>query len=132
MKVMKDRFVYKLVSSDKAKDIFSLGLFDLYVIDSESLIDSIDELNEALENGNEIGIPVGNINIHEAKQVLKEAGYFIDSLWHIQDVYNVADGNIQKDQAMQVLSMALTNDVTTDQVWHSIKISIDIVTDKIK
>lgn len=65
MKVMKDGFVYKLVSSDKAKDIFSLGLFELYVIhddDSESLIDTIDELNEALENGNEIGIPVGNIN----------------------------------------------------------------------
>ena len=66
MKVMKDGFVYKLVSSDKAKDIFSLELFELYVIhddDSESLIDSIDELNEALENGNEIGIPVGNINL---------------------------------------------------------------------
>jgi hypothetical protein len=62
MKVMIDGFVYKLVSSDKAKDIFSLGLFDLYVIDTQSLIDSIDELNEALENGNEIGIPVGNIN----------------------------------------------------------------------
>lgn len=65
MKVMIDGFVYKLVSSDKAKDIFSLGLFELYVIhddDSESLIDTIDELNEALENGNEMGIPVGNIN----------------------------------------------------------------------
>lgn len=72
------------------------------------------------------------MTIAEAKQVLREAGYFVDNLWHIQDVYNVADGNIQKDQAMQVLSMALTNDVTTDQVWHSIKISIDIVTDKIK
>lgn len=72
------------------------------------------------------------MTIAEAKQVLREAGYFVDNLWHIHDVYNVADGNIQKDQAMQVLSMALTNDVTTDQVWHSIKISIDIVTDKIK
>lgn len=72
------------------------------------------------------------MTIAEAKQVLREAGYFVDNLWHIQDVYNVADGNIQKDQAMQVLSMALTNDVTTDQVWHSIKISIDLLTDKIK
>lgn len=65
MRVMKDGFVYKLVSSDKAKDIFSLGLFDLYVIhndDSESLIDSRNDLIQALENGNEIGIPVGNIN----------------------------------------------------------------------
>jgi hypothetical protein len=73
-----------------------------------------------------------NMNIHEAKQVLRDNGYFVDNLWHIHDVYNVADGNIKKDQAMQVLSMALTNDITTEQVWHSIKISIDILTDKIK
>lgn len=72
------------------------------------------------------------MTIAEAKQVLREAGYFVDNLWHIHDVYNVADGNIQKDQAMQVLSMALTNDVTTDQVWHSIKISIDIVNGNLK
>jgi hypothetical protein len=72
------------------------------------------------------------MTIAEAKQVLKEAGYFVDNLWHIHDVYNVADGNIQKDQAMQVLSMALTNDVTTDQIWHSIKISIDIVNGNLK
>lgn len=72
------------------------------------------------------------MTIAEAKQVLRDNGYFVDNLWSIHDVYNVADGNIQKDQAMQVLEMALTNEVTTDQVWHSIKISIDIVTDKIK
>ena len=72
------------------------------------------------------------MTIAQAKFTLKQAGYFVDNLWHIHDVYNVADGNIQKDQAMQVLSMALTNDITTEQVWHSIKISIDILTDKIK
>lgn len=69
---------------------------------------------------------------HEAKQVLREAGYFVDNLWHIHDVYNVADGNIQKDQAMQVLRMALTNEATMDQIWYSIQISTEILTDKIK
>lgn len=72
------------------------------------------------------------MTIAEAKQVLKDAGYFVDNLWHIQDVYNAAEGNIQKDQAMQVLDMALTNEITTEQIWHSINISIDIVTNKIK
>jgi hypothetical protein len=72
------------------------------------------------------------MTIAEAKQVLREAGYFVDNLWHIHDVYVAADGAIKRDQAMQVLSMALTNEVTTDQVWHSIKISIDILNDKIK
>lgn len=72
------------------------------------------------------------MNIHEAKQALREAGYFVDNLWHIHDVYNVADGNIQKDQAMQVLSMALTNEATMDQIWMSIQIATEILTDKTK
>lgn len=72
------------------------------------------------------------MTVAQAMLTLRESGYFVDSLWHIHDVYNVADGNIQKDQAMQVLSMALTNEVTMDQIWHSIKISIDLLTDKIK
>jgi hypothetical protein len=70
--------------------------------------------------------------ILKAKEVLRNAGYFIDNLWHIQDVYNVCDGNIQKDQAMHVLEMALTNNTTTDQIWYAIKVGVDIVTDKIK
>jgi hypothetical protein len=68
--------------------------------------------------------------ILKAKEVLRDAGYFVDNLWHIQDVYNVADGNIQKDQARQVLEMALTNNDTTDQIWLAIKISIDILNEK--
>ena len=66
----------------------------------------------------------------EAKQVLKQAGYFVDNLWHIHDVYNVADGNIQKDQAMQVLKMALTNEATMEQIWMSIQMATEILTDK--
>lgn len=73
-----------------------------------------------------------DMTIAHAKFILKQAGYFVDNLWHIQDVYNVADGNIQKDQAMQVLSMALTNDNTTHQIWEAIQIATEILTDKIK
>jgi hypothetical protein len=69
-------------------------------------------------------------DILKAKEVLRDAGYFVDNLWHIQDVYNVADGNIQKDQARQVLEMALTNNDTTDQIWLAIKMSIDILNEK--
>lgn len=72
------------------------------------------------------------MTIAQAKFTLKQAGYFVDNLWHIQDVYNVAEGNIQKDQAMQALSIALTNDATTDQIWYAIKVGVDIVTEKIK
>jgi len=67
--------------------------------------------------------------ISQAKFTLKQAGYFVDNLWHIQDVYNVADGNIQKDQAMQVLSMALTNEATMEQIWLAIQMATEILTD---
>lgn len=68
----------------------------------------------------------------QAKQVLRDKGYFVDNLWHIQDVYNAAEGNIQKDQAMQVLRTALTNEATMDQIWMSIQMATEILTDKIK
>jgi hypothetical protein len=69
---------------------------------------------------------------HEAKQVLREAGYFVDNLWHIHDVYVAADGAIKREQAKQVLEMALTNEATMEQIWHSIKISIDLLNGNLK
>lgn len=71
------------------------------------------------------------MNIHEAKQALREAGYFVDNLWHVDDVKNATEANLSTDQAMQVLSMALTNEATMDQIWMSIQISTEILTDKI-
>ena len=65
MRVMSDGFIYKLVDGSKAKDIFALGLFELYILwedDSESLIETHNTLNDALENGYDVGIAVGNIN----------------------------------------------------------------------
>ena len=70
--------------------------------------------------------------IIKAKEVLRDAGYFVDNLWHIHDVYVAADGAIKKDQAMKVLDMALTNEATTDQIWYAIKVGIEIVNEKIK
>jgi hypothetical protein len=59
-----DSFVWLLVS-EKAKEIFASGLFDLYVLyddDSESLIDYYSQLDNALANGLSIGIEVGFLN----------------------------------------------------------------------
>jgi hypothetical protein len=70
------------------------------------------------------------MTIAQAKFTLKQAGYFVDNLWHIQDVYNVADGNIQKDQAMQVLSMVFNNETITQDLFEYIKFSIEILNEK--
>lgn len=72
------------------------------------------------------------MNIHEAKQALREAGYFVDNLWHVDDVKNATEVSLSTEQAMQVLSMALTNEATMDQIWMSIQIATEILTDKTK
>jgi hypothetical protein len=54
-----------LVVTERAKEIFSSGTFDLYVLhndDSESLVESYADINDALECGLSIGIEVGEIN----------------------------------------------------------------------
>jgi hypothetical protein len=57
--------------------------------------------------------------IANAKLVLKQAGYFVDNLWHVDDVkerYNCNDD----DQAQEILESALTNGATMEQVWFAI------------
>ena len=59
------------------------------------------------------------MNIEEAKQVLREAGFFVDNLWHINDIkdmYN-CDNN---EQAQSILYRALTNESTMEHIWDSI------------
>lgn len=58
--------------------------------------------------------------IQEAKQLLKDNGYYTDSLWCIDDVkgkFNCTD-----DEAYDVLEGALTNDATMEQIWLAIDI----------
>ena len=62
MRVMKDGFVYKLVTPDKAKKILYQNLFELYAIhddDSESLIETLSDLEEAVKFNKDLGMPVG-------------------------------------------------------------------------
>lgn len=72
------------------------------------------------------------MNTTEAKQALREAGYFIDDLWHVDDVKNATEVSLSTEQAMRVLSMSLTNEATMEQIWMSIQMATEILTDKIK
>jgi len=59
-----DQFVW-LIVTEKAKEIFLSGLFELYIIysdDSECLIEGFGQLIEAIEDGQDIGIEVGFIS----------------------------------------------------------------------
>ena len=64
MKVTADGFVWLLVN-DKAKEIWNNGLFELFILhedDSESLVESWEQLDESLANALSIGIEVGHLS----------------------------------------------------------------------
>jgi hypothetical protein len=63
MIVTDDNFVF-LDVTDKAKEIFQSGLFDLYIIhydNSESLVEKYADINDAQESGLSIVIEVGQL-----------------------------------------------------------------------
>ena len=55
------------------------------------------------------------MTIEQAKQVLEDNGYFVDNLWHIEDVRSKSD-SISDEDAMGVLEQALTNDWIMEQI----------------
>ena len=59
------------------------------------------------------------MTVEQAKEVLRQNGYFVDNLWHVDDVklrYNCDDD----EQAQEILNGALTNDATMEQIWFAI------------
>ena len=59
------------------------------------------------------------MSVEEAKKVLREAGYQVDNLWHIDDVK--LKFNCDDDEAMGVLIDALENEATMEQIWFAIQ-----------
>ena len=59
------------------------------------------------------------IRIDNAKAVLRAAGYFVDNLWHVEDVQ--AKFDCSPIEAMAVLNRALTNDAAMEQIWDDIR-----------
>ena len=58
-----DGFIFMKVN-DKAKEIFNSGLFELYVVysdETESLIETFEDLDMHLSNGDDVCIEVGFI-----------------------------------------------------------------------
>lgn len=61
-----------------------------------------------MENSREIAIA-------NAKLVLKQAGYYIDVLWHVDDVKNKFECN--DDQAQKVLHNLLSNEYIVTETF---------------
>jgi hypothetical protein len=59
------------------------------------------------------------MKVNKAKEVLRAEGYFIDNLWHVDDIksrYNCNDN----EKAQDILNSALTNEATMEQIWFAI------------
>ena len=64
MKTIVIRGIVWLIVSHKAKEIFSSGTFELYLLypgDTESLVELYGDIEYAHENGIDIGIEVGKL-----------------------------------------------------------------------
>lgn len=61
------------------------------------------------------------MTVEQAKAVLRENGFFVDNLWHIDDVKLNYDCE-SDEQAQAILDGALTNDATMQQIWEAIDV----------
>jgi hypothetical protein len=62
--------------------------------------------------------------IEQAKATLRNAGYFVDNLWHVDDVKGRYEG-CDEATAQHILDQALTNEATMEQVWFAINFAIE-------
>jgi len=65
----------------------------------------------------------------QAKQVLRNAGYYVDNLWSIRDV---DDDSLTDKQKMSALDMAFNNEHINEEIFYAIGVGIEIITTKLK
>lgn len=65
----------------------------------------------------------------QAKEVLRNAGYYVDNLWNVNDVN---DDSLTDQEKQSVLAMSLTNEHIMGEIQYGISVSIDIVKELIK
>ena len=66
--------------------------------------------------------------IEQAKSILRDAGYFVENLWHINDVksayeVNDLDYDLNDEDAQHLLNATLTN----ESVMESIHMALDLI-----
>ena len=57
----------------------------------------------------------------EAKDTLRDAGYFVDNLWNVEDVRTIIDG-VSDERLEKILCDALTSEYIMEAIWDIIKI----------
>ena len=120
---------YNYSTNDRPEE---LSLDDVFV--EGSMIEEVDESDVLFTNNIKNNSQNSNMenfkSVEDARAFLREQGYFVDNLWHVDDVkdtfFNPADlsnnGNIDSDLAMDVLNKTLTNSAVMEAIWESMDI----------
>lgn len=58
------------------------------------------------------------MDLKEARKVLRDAGYYVDNLWTVEDV--TQNYKCTREQAQDVLDRAMSNEATMNQIFLSI------------
>lgn len=64
-------------------------------------------------------------NVDRAKKLLKNEGFFVDNLWHINDVFNVRE--CDDEQAMQALHNAFSCEFLNEAINDAISSASDFL-----
>ena len=109
-----------------------LSLDDVFM--EGSMVEEVDESDVLFTNNIKNNSQNSNMenfkSVEDARAFLREQGYFVDNLWHVDDVkdtfFNPGElsnnGNIDSDLAMDVLYKTLTNCAVMETIWESMDI----------
>lgn len=136
MKVTKDLFVWKTISHPMASQFYyqedSFPVYILHDDDSETLIDSEEELLNAYYEKATLGIEVGRIDLHE----IAAKADIIPVFWSKEDIRctNDDDDNpfdLTEDEIEQVrIRLEMFHDAEIGINWDVIKCQIQMVIDE--
>ena len=76
------------------------------------------EVNDFSIVNREFDAVIKQLDIENAKQVLKSAGYFVDNLWQTIDV--TINYDCTEEEAQKVLEGVFRNEATFEQIWMAI------------
>lgn len=67
------------------------------------------------------------MTVKQAKQVLRDAGYYVDNMWHVNDV-KIIDPTISTSDAQEVLHNVMNCAPIMEMVWDGIKEQVEHTT----
>jgi hypothetical protein len=59
--------------------------------------------------------------VKEAKDTLRDVGYFVDNLWNVTDVRHIIK-DADEQTAQRILNKVLTSEYIMGQIWECIRI----------